>query len=198
MKKSEKTRRLIIEKALPIFNVKGYQATSISDITKTTGITKGAIYGHFESKDEVASAAFDYGVNIVLTQLSERIKSVDTAPEKLFSLVNYYREYIEKPPINGGCPVLNSSIEADDNLPFLKAKVVHVIAVIKESLAKIVSRGMIEGQIKKETDANQFAVFFYSTIMGAISLSRIEGDDRSFRQVEYMLIESIKNISLIK
>lgn len=198
MKKSEKTRRLIIEKALPIFNVKGYQATSISDITKTTGITKGAIYGHFESKDEVASAAFDYGVNIVLTQLSERIKSVDTAPEKLFSLVSYYREYIKKPPINGGCPVLNSSIEADDNLPFLKAKVVHVIAVIKESLAKIVSRGMIEGQIKKETDANQFAVFFYSTIMGAISLSRIEGDDRSFRQVEYMLIESIKNISLIK
>ena len=67
------TKQLIIEKALPIFNQKGYNATSISDITSATGITKGAIYGNFKNKDDVALAAFDHGVNIVLKQITERV-----------------------------------------------------------------------------------------------------------------------------
>ena len=52
------TRELIIDKSIPIFNTKGYYATSLSDITQATGITKGAIYGNFKNKDEVASEAW--------------------------------------------------------------------------------------------------------------------------------------------
>jgi len=50
MGKAEQTRRMIIEKAAPIFNKKGYLGTSISDLTKSTGLTKGAIYGNFKDK----------------------------------------------------------------------------------------------------------------------------------------------------
>lgn len=191
----EHTRQLIIDKALPIFNTKGYAAASISDITAATGITKGAIYGNFKNKDEVATAAFERGVEIVSGEIAKRVRAKHTAPEKLNAIIDFYEEYITKPPIPGGCPVLNSSIEADDSLPFLRSRVIRSIALLKDSVIKMVNRGIIEGQIKKDTDAEEFANFFYSTIEGVISLSRIEGDGRSFEFVKKFVRKQIKEIS---
>ncbi|MEQ9402599.1 MAG: TetR/AcrR family transcriptional regulator [Cyclobacteriaceae bacterium] len=196
MRNPEYTRQLIIEKSLPIFNTKGYNAASLSDITTATGITKGAIYGNFKNKDEVASAAFDHASQIVMGQVNKQIQSRHTAYEKLQAIVDYYAKYVNDPPIPGGCPILNSSIEADDNLPFLKAKVIRIISLMKESLTKIVNRGILEGQIKRDVNAEEFAIFFYSTVEGAISLSRIEGDGRSYKHVRSVLTKMINEIKV--
>ena len=192
----ESTRQLIIEKALPIFNQKGYAGASLSDITSATGITKGAIYGNFKNKDEVASAAFERGVSIVTGQIAKRVRAEKTAPRKLMAMIEYYAEYINDPPIPGGCPILNSSIEADDNLSFLRSKIIRSIALIKDSLTKMINRGIVEGQIHKDVNAEEFAVFFYATIEGAISLSRIEGDGRSYKFVKDYLEKRINEISV--
>lgn len=191
----DQTRNLIIDKALPIFNTKGYAAASISDITTATGITKGAIYGQFKNKDEVASVAFEKGVAIVTGAIAQKVREQDTAPKKLLAMIDYYSQYIKNPPILGGCPILNSSIEADDTVPFLRSKVIRSIALIKDSLIKIVNRGILEGQIKKEIDAECFAVSFYAIIEGAISLSRIEGDSRSYELVKHFLKKRIEEIA---
>jgi len=191
----EQTKELIIERSLPIFNTKGYAAASISDITTATGISKGAIYGNFKNKDEVASAAFKKGVQIITGQIGDRIRREKTAPRKLMAMIEYYEEYIQNPPIPGGCPVLNSSIEADDSLPFLRSKIIRSIALIKDSLVKIINRGIREGQIKKSIDAEEFATSFYAIIEGAISLSRIEGDARSYQFVKNFVESQIKEIS---
>ncbi|WP_424962981.1 TetR/AcrR family transcriptional regulator [Ekhidna sp.] len=191
----EHTKQLIIEKALPIFNTKGYNAASISDITAATGITKGAIYGNFKNKDEVATAAFERGVEIVAGAIAKRVSAEKTAPDKLVAIMDFYEEYLNNPPIPGGCPVLNSSIEADDSLPFLRSKVIRSIALLKDSVKKIINRGILEGQIKRDVDAEEFTNFFYATIEGAISVSRIEGDNRSYDFVKKFVLKQIKEIS---
>ena len=187
----EYTRKLIIDKALPIFNKKGYNAASISDITNATGITKGAIYGNFKNKDEVAEAAFEYGSELILNQIAQRVKAANDAPSKLISIVDYYSEYTNNPPIPGGCPILNSSIEADDNLPFLRSRVVRTIALIKDSLSKIVTRGIVEKQLKEQVDVEEFVITFYATIQGGIVLSRVEGDGRSYEFAKRSLLRMI-------
>ena len=58
--KSEATRQQVIESTAELFNKKGYLGTSISDLEKATGMTRGSIYGNFENKDAVALAVFDY------------------------------------------------------------------------------------------------------------------------------------------
>lgn len=196
MGKADLTRDLIIDRSIPIFNTKGYHATSISDITKATGITKGAIYGNFKNKDEVASSAFDKASRIVFEQLAKRIQQQPTAPLKLRAIVDYYAEYVNNPPIEGGCPILNTSVEADDNHPVLRAKVVRRIGQIKEDLSKIVYRGIKEGQIKDNLEVEPFVTFFYATINGAVLLARAEGDDRSYGFIHHQLMEMINQISL--
>ena len=69
--KAEQTTQFIIEKVAPLFNQKGYAATSMSDITRVTGLTKGAIYGNFENKEAIAIAAFDKSVNDLLKRIGK-------------------------------------------------------------------------------------------------------------------------------
>ena len=83
------TIQLIFDQSLPIFNTKGYNAASISDITSATGITKGAIYGNFKNKDEVATAAFERGVEIVAGEISKRVRSQNNAPDKLIAIIDF-------------------------------------------------------------------------------------------------------------
>jgi TetR/AcrR family transcriptional repressor of nem operon len=53
--KGQQTRREIVEKAAPLFNKKGFEGTSLSDLMHATGLQKGGIYHHFSSKEELAT-----------------------------------------------------------------------------------------------------------------------------------------------
>ena len=59
-KHPEETVAKILDVALELFFTKGYDNTSIQDIIDNLGgLTKGAVYHHFKSKDEILSAALD-------------------------------------------------------------------------------------------------------------------------------------------
>ena len=60
MRKGEQTRHEIIRKAAPIFNQKSYERAALSDLMEATGLEKGGIYRHFDSKQQVAVEALDY------------------------------------------------------------------------------------------------------------------------------------------
>ena len=93
MRKAEKTSAYIIEIVAPIFNKNGYAATSISDITKATGLTKGAIYGNFESKEQLAIAAFKFMVKSLMKAIVKHMDKSDSPIEKLLLISDFYRNY---------------------------------------------------------------------------------------------------------
>ncbi|MFT6866535.1 MAG: TetR/AcrR family transcriptional repressor of nem operon [Cyclobacteriaceae bacterium] len=196
MRNSEHTKNQIIAKATTLFNTKGYRGTSLSDITKATGMTKGAIYGNFENKDDLAVAAFEASVIKIMSGLNKYITEQPTAPLKLKAIINYYSEYILNPPIAGGCPIINTSVEADDAHPLLRLRVVSILAIIKDSLKKIISRGIQEYQINKDIDVELYALMFYATIEGAIVMARIEGTNRSYDIIKKGLEKQVDAISL--
>ena len=52
--KAERTKQFILETAAPIFNQKGISGANIDDVLSATKLTKGCLYGHFESKEDLA------------------------------------------------------------------------------------------------------------------------------------------------
>ena len=110
MKKSEQTKAFIIEKTAPLFNSKGYAATSLSDITDATKLTKGSVYGNFANKDEVALAVFDYNLGKVNTILNREISKRSSAKEKLLAYGEVYANYDIYAFPGGGCPILNTAV----------------------------------------------------------------------------------------
>ncbi|HHP7232821.1 MAG TPA: TetR/AcrR family transcriptional regulator, partial [Xenococcaceae cyanobacterium] len=110
MSQAEQTKAKIIQEAASLFNQKGYAAVAISDIMQATGLKKGGIYNHFQSKEELALAAFDYAVNLVTQKIWKAVKQEQNAIARLKALVAVYLDFSDQPPLPGGCPIMNSAI----------------------------------------------------------------------------------------
>ena len=82
MRKGARTRERIIEQTAPLFNQKGFFGSSLSDIMGATGLKKGGIYNHFDSKEELALQAFDYAAACVSERLSLLLREKHTAVER--------------------------------------------------------------------------------------------------------------------
>jgi TetR/AcrR family transcriptional regulator, transcriptional repressor for nem operon len=171
--KAAKTKQHIIEMAAPIFNTKGYAATSMADILQATGLAKGGIYGSFAGKDEIAVHAFEYAFESLVNALRSKIKQQPTATGKLLAILKFYHNYTIKPHIEGGCPLLNTSVDADDNIPFLKQRAAAALQLMLGSLRNIIKKGVENGEFKKTLDVKKEAAFFFAVIEGGIMMAKV-------------------------
>jgi len=194
MTKAERTRQFIIEQTAPIFNRKGYAGTSLNDMMDATGLTKGAIYGNFENKDAVAAAAFDYNFSRITNHLKTRILSKESAIERLLVYPEVYRDFLSIPFLQAGCPILNTSTEADDTHPLLKSKAAQALALWKSSVEKHILRGIELGEIKPDTDATRVTVVLMSLIEGAVMQAKVTNRSTELRIAMDFLEEMILNL----
>ena len=171
MSKAEKTRQFIIEKTAPIFNTKGYAATSLSDITEATGLTKGSIYGNFENKEEVVIEALRYNVSKRSGGLDEVISASQNPLDALIGMLEYHREKLMQVLKTGGCPMLNAATEADNHLDFLKNTVQRQFQGWQMKFIKVIEDGQVQGYFKKDISADNYAKEFIMLIEGGILLS---------------------------
>ena len=167
MKKSEKTREFILEKCAPVFNQKGYTGTSLSDLENATGLTKGCIYGLFRNKEELAVACFDYARSLIHERMDSEAKKKDNAIEKLRAIFDMYRTFPEFWPVKGGCPILNTSIEADDTNPELQERVVKALEIWRRYFASIITRGIRNGEIQPNANHTCDSNSLYCTSGGS-------------------------------
>jgi len=172
MSKAEKTKQLIIEKTADFFNRKGYAATSLSDITKITGLTKGSIYGNFDDKEEVVIAAFKFNAKRLRDSMDAAISKEDTVYGQLMAMLNFYKTTWKKAASQGGCPMLNAATEADDHLLFLQDTVKENFIAWQKKISTIIEKGKAEGSFKAGLQTETYAYTFVMLIEGGILLSR--------------------------
>ena len=173
--KAERTKQFIIEKTAPIFNEKGYAGTSLNDLTKATGLTKGSIYGNFENKDDVALAVFDYNYNRVVEYIKANLQATENSIERLWVYPEVYRNYLKTPFLQPGCPILNTATEADDTHPLLKEKAANALAFWKKAIENQIKRGIARGEIKADANPTEIAVILISLIEGAFMQAKVTG-----------------------
>lgn len=185
MSKAEKTRQYIIEKTAPIFNTKGFAGTSLSDLTEATGLTKGSIYGNFANKEEVALEVFKYNVGLVSQNMRADIRTHESSLDKLTAVFDFYRKNWKRLYARGGCAILNSAVEADDNLPFLKKSVQNSVKNFADNLVNIIDYGKKRNEIKKNIDSRAYAYTIITLIEGGVLMGKISnGPDLLFAALD--------------
>jgi TetR/AcrR family transcriptional repressor of nem operon len=194
LSKSERTRLYIIEKTAPVFNEKGFAGTSMSDLTEATGLTKGSIYGNFENKDEVALAAFDYNFKKVTAYIKDRILAKQNAVERLLVYPETYANFLKIPFLKAGCPILNTSTEADDTHPALKEKAAEALRFWKKSIENQIKRGIERGEIKPQTDPTTVAVVVMSLIEGAVMQAKVTGRSTELKIAMHFLVQLLEDL----
>jgi len=196
MRDPENTRKTIIAAASILFNTKGYKATSISDITSRAGITKGAIYKHFKDKSELEKECLTLMTNNVFNSLTQDIRRAKDVKTKLWSILDYFAQYRRNPPIEGGCPLMNAAIEADDSDPILKKVVSNIMTGLLAGIAKVIQNGIDRNQFQQDVDAKEYATMIYSAIEGGIMMMQVMDNDHHLMSVINYLRRDIENKSM--
>lgn len=196
MRNPELTREKILKKSGLLFNTQGYKSTSISDITSATGFTKGAIYRHFKSKEELEKETLFHLSSVMFEKLRERVKAASTASEKLTAIFRFFESYVTNPPVKGGCPLMNVAIEADDAHPVLRRGAVKILDILRDSLITVLENGIQHQQIKPDIDKEYYATLVIASLEGAIMMSKLRGNNDDIRRVLTHLETVMKEIEL--
>lgn len=195
MGKATVTRQFIIDKTAPLFNSKGYNGTSLNDLTEATGLTKGSLYGNFDNKEEIAVAVFYYSIGKVREAASLKMEKASSSKDKLLALLDFYSQYVFSSPIPGGCPLMNNAVEADDQYPFMKKAVAGEIKKTIDLIAGLLAKGKKEGEFKSSINEREIANLFFCSVEGAIIVSRVSSSDAAMKSAVSFNRNLLKQIS---
>jgi TetR/AcrR family transcriptional repressor of nem operon len=175
MRKGEQTRREIIRKAAPIFNQKGYDGAALSDLMKATGLEKGGIYRHFDSKQELAGEAFDHAWKLAMDARFDGTEEIPNTVDRLKQIVRNFRD--RRTVVPGGCPLLNTAIDSDDGNPQLRAKARQALSSWLDRLEEIAEEGKRRGEVRLRIDSGELAMLIVSTLEGSFMIRRLQKKD---------------------
>ncbi|MCH2233271.1 MAG: TetR/AcrR family transcriptional regulator [Crocinitomicaceae bacterium] len=176
-RKAENTSLFILSKVAPLFNKNGYEGTSLSELERATGMTKGAIYGNFKNKQELAFSAFKYNVDRVVGKIREELEHIKSPVEQLLGLSDFYKRYKSYTIEFGGCPLLNIGVDAKHQNPILLKRVQDVILKLQGYIEKMIRNGQDMNEIKADIDPELYAKRIFTLIEGSIFMTVTMNDE---------------------
>jgi TetR/AcrR family transcriptional regulator, transcriptional repressor for nem operon len=194
--KGERTRQRILELAAPVFNRQGFAGASLRDLTGATGLEKGGIYNHFGSKEELALEAYDYAMSRVTDSLARSQDGVTDAVGRLTAMIQAFAQNARRPSIDGGCPMMNTAIEADDTNVELRNRARESMTLWHRLVGSIVKAGKADGTFAADLDPYALASTITASLEGALMLSRLYGDPAHMDRVADHLITHAESLRI--
>ena len=185
-----KTKRKIFETSMKLFAEKGYDATSIEEITATVGVAKGTLYYHFSSKEEIFNFLVEEGIKLLQNSIDIKTAKLNNYIDKLKAIVLIQIKIVAK--YEDIITILLSQFlgkEARNQ----KCKN-HVFDYIK-TIENTVREGIEKGQIK-EGNPEAIASEIYGLICSALVYKAKNNGEieimKLYREFESTVIEGLR------
>lgn len=191
MRKGEVTRKKIIETAAPVFNRLGFSRTSMSELMAATGLEKGGLYRHFDSKEDLALASFNFAAGLMEHAKFDPPKETERSFQRIEDFITTFVS--SGSPIPGGCPVFNAAVEHDDGNAKLKLRA-------KETFQKWLGilRGWIDGaqeagELDPTLKSKNAALHILCTLEGALIARNLLGSAEPLFAAEIALLDYLNS-----
>lgn len=165
--RAKATRTAVIEGAASIFEEVGYGNASLSDVTKRANVTKGALYFHFKSKEDLALAVIAEQHNIVRIA-GEKIAAAGLpALETMITMCRTFgQQLLDEPVVRAG---IRLTFEASAFNGDVKGPYQDWMATM-EFLTQQAQR---EGDIREDLNASDFAHYLVASFTGSQMVSNV-------------------------
>jgi TetR/AcrR family transcriptional repressor of nem operon len=158
---------------------------------EATGLQKGGIYRHFSSKEELATEAFDYSWGRAVTGRLDGVAEVPDCVNRLKKMIDNFVE-LRAGLVPGGCPLMNTAIEADDGNAALRARAKKALQNWTVRLSKITTEGIKKQQINHRIDPLKLSHLIIGSLEGALLISRLQNSDEPLRAIKQHLSEYLE------
>lgn len=174
--KGQRTRAEIVQRSARLMNQQGFLAASMAAVVEATGIQKGGLYRHFQSREALAYEALDFAVAQVRARFMQALQGRSGACEQLHALLDAYAGATGDVPFEGGCPIMNTAIEADHAHPGLRMRAQQAMSAWHGLIQRIAEAGVAAREIRPGTDPKHVATVFIAAIEGAVMLTHLYGN----------------------
>ena len=157
-----KTKRKIFETSMKLFAEKGYDATSIEDITETVGVAKGTLYYHFTSKEEIFDFLVEEGIKLLQNSVDIKIAKYSNYLDKIKAII-----LIQIKIVNKYENLINIILTQLWGKEKRNQKCQKLIYDYIDKIEDIVKIGISKGQIKGD-DAKIIATEIYGLICSTL------------------------------
>jgi len=192
-----RTRQNIIDKSLQLFSVKGFFNTSVNDILNETKLTKGGLYAHFRSKEDIWYAAYKRAVDIWKGIIFPDMRKIENPFERLKVLIDrHLSDYIGNNTFKGGGFFLNMLIEFSGQS---QSKTAHILEGFERYSALIeswIEEAKVAGIVKEDINSSEAGSFIVTSFYGTTALYTASKDplilQKTINQLHFF-IDSLRN-----
>jgi TetR/AcrR family transcriptional regulator, fatty acid metabolism regulator protein len=154
------TRLQIIDAARELFAEKGFQTTTIGDISRAVGLSEAALYEYFKGKEDLLLEIPRLWVSDLLEDLENHLFGIEGAKNKLRKYLWWYLRRIELSPMDARIVYLSLKT----NPRFLKTEVYSDVRTLYAYPVSILSEGIKNGEIHPDIDPHAARDIFVSTM----------------------------------
>jgi TetR/AcrR family transcriptional repressor of nem operon len=161
-------REKIIQESLKLFSLKGFLSTSIQDVLEAAGTSKGGLYNHFMSKEDLFFAVLGVAQEIWRQRTLEGLDRIEKPIERIKKLLrNYSNRYLkDTQAFPGGCVFVTLSVELDDQRPRLSEEITKGFVGFKEMLNRWLDESKKSGQIRSDVDTKAVTEMIFAGMLG--------------------------------
>jgi TetR/AcrR family transcriptional repressor of nem operon len=164
----------ILTTSAQLLHSKGFNATSVQDITDAAGVPKGSFYNHFSSKEALGLEVLQRYIDGV-GALAAVLKDSSLAPKQ--RLQQYFESMIAGNAANDyhfGCMLGNFSTELSNQIPAMRAAMQDAFSGASGLLAAVIAEGQRDGSISADVAADDLAGFVNDAWQGAVLRAKAE------------------------
>ncbi len=160
-----------MESARRLFFAKGYNATGIAEILKEADANSGSLYHFFPTKEDLLAAVLEqYKVMLQPVVLGPAFARVSDPIERIFALLDGYRQLMKATDFELGCPIGNLSLEVANAKPQLRGLLAENFSAWREAVEGLLREA--SGRLPADFDAVSMSWQILSTMEGAVMLAR--------------------------
>ena len=172
-KQPDLTRQKLLQAAFCEIHRQGFQAASIANILADTGLTKGALYHHFPTKQALGLAVIEEVVGERLNGLVFRPLRESARPvEALLEIVANVPCRVDEEYIRLGCPLNNLMQEMSPLDAGFKTRLNVVLTTWQKTVEDALKRSQEQGALRPEVDTKAAALFIVSAWEGCVGIAK--------------------------
>lgn len=162
----DKTRQNLLEVAAELFHQKGYNGTSLSDILNKADVSKGALYHHFNNKQELLYAVVDELFKDRVLQRWGSVLYEDNPIEAIASVIDEVSATAGDDFMCSGCPIHNLLAELSTTDDGLRIRIDGIFREHQKLIEQALEKSKSKGQAKPDMDCHRVSLFFMCSLNG--------------------------------
>lgn len=174
---SERTRGLLLQAAFQEIYRSGFRSADLDAILAAAGVTKGALYYHFDDKEALGYAVLD---EVMASDLHQKwVQPLRNVKDPIDALVRIVQsESLKREDVRRGCPLLNLSQEMSGLDEGFRRRTAKLFKNWHDAIAEALREGQKRGAVRNDINANETATFLIATYEGYVVLAKNSQDAR--------------------